>query len=46
MHIAASKGFLEILQILAAGGEHTAAVCVNVVSKVCSATRIVAQRTG
>eukprot|EP00903_Cladosiphon_okamuranus_P011803 g11091.t1 len=33
MHIAAGKGFLEILQILAAGGEHTAAVSVNVVSK-------------
>lgn len=33
MHIAAGKGFLETMKILSAGGDHTAAVSVNLVSK-------------
>ena len=39
MHIAASQGFLEIMQILSAGGERAAAVSVNVISKVIRAKR-------
>lgn len=33
MHIAAGKGFLEIMKVLSAGGERAAAVSINAVSK-------------
>ena len=39
MHIAAGKGHVDIMQILAAGGEHSATVSVNVISKVSDATK-------